>query len=292
MDSNDNGCISIIIPVYNVKNYLRECLDSVLSQTYKNLEIIVVDDGSTDGSSRLCDAYAKKDTRIQVIHQNNQGLSAARNTGLDAANGEFIAFLDSDDYLKKNAMEALLHGLLEFEGDICIGALQEVDVDGKKKRVVDFPITMEYQVVDERTFWKYVEQSYAATVVWTKLYRKELWQNYRFPTGKIHEDEDAVTQIAKLCQKFVFTNKVCISYRKGRQGSIMAEPFCNASLDKADFLLNRLEYFISQQYIEQFNYAFGELSRFLLIAIQAPTYRESAEMRKRVKEIYRKARNV
>lgn len=123
--------ISVIIPVYNAEKYLRRCLDSVVAQTYRNLEIICVDDGSVDESGKICDQYAVRDARIKVIHQENQGLSAARNKGLDAAEGEYIAFVDSDDYILEDMFERLYIALTRFNTMYVICGFNAVDPDGK-----------------------------------------------------------------------------------------------------------------------------------------------------------------
>ena len=124
--------ISVIIPVYNVEKYLRRCLDSVIAQTYQNLEIICVDDGSIDDSGKICDQYAVRDARIKVIHQENQGLSAARNRGLDAAEGEYIAFVDSDDYILEDMYKKMLDKLLDYSVDLCVCQWQYEFSDGRQ----------------------------------------------------------------------------------------------------------------------------------------------------------------
>lgn len=130
MKNNDNPLISVIIPVYNMEKYLRRCLDSVLAQDYTNLEILVVDDGSTDGSWAICQEYARKDARITVIHQENGGLSAARNTGLDRATGAYIAFVDSDDYILPNMYSAMLACKNREDADIPVALWQYEKADG------------------------------------------------------------------------------------------------------------------------------------------------------------------
>ena len=124
--------ISVIIPVYNVEKYLRRCLDSVVAQTYRNLEIICVDDGSVDESGKICDQYAVRDARIKVIHQENQGLSAARNRGLDAAEGAYIAFVDSDDYILEDMYKKMLDKLLNYNVDLCVCQWQYEFSDGRQ----------------------------------------------------------------------------------------------------------------------------------------------------------------
>ena len=118
LESTSKPLVSVIIPVYNVKNYLNQCLTSVLAQTYQNLEIILVDDGSTDGSREICDAYAFRDRRIMVLHQDNAGVSAARNWALDRCQGEYLTFVDADDYIEKDLVEVLLHNLLVLKADV------------------------------------------------------------------------------------------------------------------------------------------------------------------------------
>jgi len=179
--------ISIIIPIYNVEKYLPACLDSVLAQTYQNLEIILVDDGSPDGSGAICDAYAASDARIRVIHQKNGGVSSARNTGLDAASGAFIGFVDPDDYIEPGMYEVLYNQLQASGADIvqCGYVWEE---DGKED--VFFHHSGEIQLHDglyciqelltvEKPWW----------AVWNKLYRSKLLQELRFCTGlRVGED--------------------------------------------------------------------------------------------------------
>ena len=127
---NNQPLLSVIIPVYKVEKYLRRCLDSIVNQTYKNLEIILVDDGSPDNSGKICDEYAQNDKRIKVIHQKNKGQGAARNTGIIAANGELITFVDSDDWIENNTYEIMVSKLLQYELDIIKCAI--VETDGSK----------------------------------------------------------------------------------------------------------------------------------------------------------------
>ena len=132
-----NNLISIIVPIYNVEKYLKKCIDSIINQTYKNLEIILVDDGSPDNCGKICDEYAKKDNRIKVIHKENGGVSSARNVGVENATGEYIGFVDSDDYIEKDMYEVLINNLKKENADISIISNYEVYknkiIENKKK---------------------------------------------------------------------------------------------------------------------------------------------------------------
>ena len=125
-----NSKISIIVPIYNVEKYLRKCIDSILNQSYDNLQIILVDDGSPDNCPKICDEYLNKDNRIQVIHKSNGGLSSARNAGIKVANGKYIAFIDSDDYIELNMIEKLVNAIEKSNADLCICGIRWVNKDG------------------------------------------------------------------------------------------------------------------------------------------------------------------
>ena len=130
--------ISIIIPIYNVKEYLKRCVDSVLNQSYKNIEVILIDDGSTDGSEKICDEYAKKDKRVVVVHQKNSGVSASRNKGIELATGKYIGFVDSDDYIHKDMFEKLYNSLISTSSSISMCNYQLLDVDEKPNDIGEF----------------------------------------------------------------------------------------------------------------------------------------------------------
>ena len=172
----EKDLISVIVPVYKVEKYLEKCIESVLKQTYTNLQIILVDDGSPDNCGKICDEYAKKDSRIEVIHKINGGLSDARNVGINRANGRYIGFVDSDDYIKEDMYEKLINLIKEYDADISICNLYDV-IDGKEYvRNKDNGIH-EYSRIDilkEILLDKNI-QSYA----WNKLYKKELFDEIK-----------------------------------------------------------------------------------------------------------------
>ena len=129
-----DALISVLIPVFNVERYLSRCIESVIKQTYKNIEIILIDDGSKDKSGKICDKYAKKDDRIRVIHKENEGVSVARNLGMDSANGEYIIFVDSDDWIEQQAVELLFSQLSLYDSDLAIGNISKLTMLDKQKR--------------------------------------------------------------------------------------------------------------------------------------------------------------
>ena len=186
-----NECISVIVPIYNVEKYLSECIESILHQTYKNLEIILVDDGSPDGCGKICDEYEKKDNRIKVNHKKNGGLGDARNKGIKAATGEYLFFVDSDDVLEYLILEKLHDALFQMKAQVAICGFQYIDHLGVKKdkcSATDKLFLASGKEIQKRYFGTY-NDSMIYTVAWNKLYRKELFQNIEYPSGVLHEDE-------------------------------------------------------------------------------------------------------
>ncbi|MBO7253342.1 MAG: glycosyltransferase family 2 protein [Oscillospiraceae bacterium] len=208
--------ISVIVPVYKVEEYLGRCVDSLLSQTYDNLQIILVDDGSPDNCGRICDSYAEKDSRIQVIHKSNGGLSSARNAGLEIATGEYIAFLDSDDWIEPEAYETML-ALAQKYGVklVCAG---RYDVYGDNRKVGLCPKKEEVISGEElaaRIFlWDNIDSS-----AWDKLYHKSLFRQIRYPLGKICEDVPVTYKIALDAGQVAMCPKPFVNYYH-RPGSI------------------------------------------------------------------------
>lgn len=226
--------ISVIIPVYNVAPYLRQCLDSVVGQTYGNLEIIVVDDGSTDGGGAICDSYAKKDGRITVIHQDNKGLSAARNTAMERMTGDLVGFVDSDDYLEPDFYEALERKIAETQADIVVTSFYVVYQDGrypqKKYTGAGSYSGMEGLAV--------MEKKGLGHNVWNKLYRRSLWDGVRFPEGRVYEDVQTTWKTLLRARKVVCINERKYNYRV-RKSSICNTPALTAQAFAAHWKLCR-----------------------------------------------------
>lgn len=216
--------ISVIIPVYKVEPYLRRCVDSVLGQTYQNLEIILVDDGSPDGCPAICDEYAERDGRVKVIHKPNGGLSDARNAGINAACGDWFSFIDSDDWIEPDMYASLMENALRGHAQISVGGVNdEYEKDGVVtvlKTTFDGKERIE-TLTAAGAIKRYLTGSWSA---WDKIYRRELFSDLRYPVGEINEDEAIVLQLLEQCGCIVYTNRVFYHYIH-RPGSITTSSF-------------------------------------------------------------------
>lgn len=200
--------VSVIVPVYNVKPYLRKCLDSVVGQTYRNLEILIVDDGSTDGSGSICDEYTSDDNRVRVIHQINKGLSEARNSGIDIATGEYILFVDGDDWIEPSTVECLLQACVENEADVsCCGHYKEF-VD----RTTAQPLVTELKIYEGDEIVISAMKGSFAHYAWEKLWKRELFDTCRFPPGMQFEDIATTWKVFLRCHKVVCIPDVLFHY--------------------------------------------------------------------------------
>lgn len=234
--------ISVIIPVYNVEKYLKECINSVLEQTYQKLEVILVDDGSTDSSSNICDEYALLDERIKVIHKINEGLSSARNAGLDIATGKYIGFVDSDDTISLDMYEKMYNKIVTDKSDACVCNCDRINNLGIKLDI-DYSDLCEAQVntVSGKAALNnifYAKSSWRWITAWNKLYSSKIFDNLRFPMSKIHEDEYIIHNVFLNCKKVSIINDKLYHYRINESG-IMSNINYNAYLDKSQALILR-----------------------------------------------------
>lgn len=240
-----NDLISIIIPVYKVEKYLEKCIESVLKQTYTNLQIILVDDGSPDNCGKICDEYAKKDSRIEVIHKVNGGLSYARNVGISKAKGRYIGFVDSDDYIKEDMYEILLNLIKEYDADVSICNLYDV-IDGKEYIRNKENGIQEYSRLDilkEVLLDKNI-QNYA----WNKLYKKELFDEIKYPIGKKYEDIGTTFYVFEKCNKIVVTSEPEYYYLK-RSDSLVNNVTEITVFDYTEIIIQR--YLYTRENIEE-----------------------------------------
>ena len=220
IENVEQPLITVAITVYNIKDYLQRSIDSVRNQTYRNLEILLVDDGSTDGSERICDEYEKMDSRIRSIHKKNGGPSEARNIAIEQAKGEYIAFVDGDDWIDEDMYENMYLAIRKSKADLAVCAYKEVS----KKHIPD-PTndTILYFDKDEalESFIKEEEDVCIQNAAWNKLFKRELLKELRFPVGKLYEEIVFTTKLLHEADKVVYLNQGYYNYVVDRVGSIM-----------------------------------------------------------------------
>lgn len=244
--------VSVIVPVYNVRPYLREALDSVVQQTYGNLEILVVDDGSDDGSSEICDAYAK-DPRVRVFRQKNLGVSAARNCGLDRMSGDVVAFLDADDFFYPNMIKTLLAAMQRNRADIVVGGYDSRIYGkwrGQRRREKVFAFHQEELLCSSEAIVAMVEGRLNKSV-WNKLYDRKLWNAIRFPDGRVYEDVFTSYQVLDKAERVLLIPGTQMMYRI-RKRSFTQTSSCNKLRDRQD-AYDHLEQFVAQHIPDIFN---------------------------------------
>jgi glycosyltransferase involved in cell wall biosynthesis len=213
--------LSIIVPIYNVENYVRQCINSILNQTYTNFELILVDDGSTDKSGKICDEYSIKDTRIKVIHKENGGLSSARNSGLDIATGDLIGFIDGDDFIEDDMYEVMYQLLVEFNADIVECNFKKVMEKSLNPLENDEIYDGKIEIGDNWFALKKLLEQPIRNVAWNKLYKRELFVNLRYP-NKLYEDGFLTYKLFYKQKKYVFVNLDKYNYVQ-REDSIMGK---------------------------------------------------------------------
>ena len=208
--------ISVIVPVYNIKEYLERCVHSICVQTYKNLEIILVDDGSTDGSGELCEQLAKADDRIRVFHKKNGGSSSARNLGIREARGEYLGFIDSDDYIEPDMYELLADGIVRYGLEMSQISRDEVDEEGNRMPDVCIPPKKEWLITPQEMMNELLMHRGDASFC-TRLTKKTLFDGLAFPEGKLNEDFYLLTHMLCRIDKLVIYPKQCyhVFYRIG-----------------------------------------------------------------------------
>lgn len=268
-----NELITIVVPIYNVEKYLKQCLESLISQTYKNIEIILINDGSTDGSKKICEEFTKKDTRIIVINQKNSGLSAARNTGIDNAMGKYITFVDADDYVSNYYIEKLYNAIKKQKSQIAQCDIQKVDSNGKfiKKMGYEQETIKTYKdmIIDMMNDMHWIEN----VVVWNKIYEIGLFKNIKFPLNKIHEDEFVTYKLYYLAKKISIVNESLYYYRQ-TNNSIMEKKYKIKNLDGLEAIKERMNFFYEENekdlhgitikfYIEQIRVNYIKLKKYV-----------------------------
>lgn len=277
--------ISVVVPVYKVEDYLKKCVDSIINQTYTNLEIFLVDDGSPDNCGKICDEYQEKDKRIKVIHKENGGLSDARNSAIDQAKGELITFIDSDDYIENDYIELLYNNLKNNDCDISTCSYQcfydKVELDKTDEKITVF--------TSEEALENMFYQKQTTTSAWGKLYKIKLFNEVRYPKGKICEDLDTTYKLFAKSKKIVISSLKKYYYLQ-RTNSIINSKFSTKRMDAIDFAKKTVK-FIKQKYPKILQSAYNRLfmeAVFIIIQIPKTEYKKEQNELKKIIKKYRK----
>ena len=241
--------VSVIVPIYNAEPWLEECVQSILDQdfpaSYGTIEVLLIDDGATDGSGALCDRLAKRDNRIKVVHQENQGLSGARNTGIDMARGRYYAFIDSDDVVRPAYLKKMYEACEAHDAYMAICAVEDVQENGKPLPEPVFTPPTQEGVFRGKDLLNdfYAPNGTYYTVAWNKLYRAEVWKLLHYPEGRLHEDDFVAHRLFWRCDKVVCLPDVLYNYRL-RSGSIMRTNLKPGAFDAVDGLADRYRFYV------------------------------------------------
>ncbi len=230
--------ISVIVPIYKVEKYLARCVKSIRNQTFTDIEIILVDDGSPDKCGEMCDAYARKDERVRVIHKANGGLSSARNVGIDEAKGEYLAFIDSDDWMDADMLEILHRIAQEKNADIVECSFRNIYNDRIIEETACTAQIIEatpLEAIESILDWKFFKP-----VAWNKLYSATIMQDIRYTEGKLHEDEFTTHKFFMAAKKLVYVDISKYNYDKSRTDSITGDAFRESNLDACEALSERM----------------------------------------------------
>ena len=282
MKMNEQPLISVIIPVYNTEKFICECVDSVLNQTYRNIEVILVDDGSLDGCPEICDTYADKDSRVRVIHKKNGGLSYARNCGIRNAAGEYLTFVDSDDVISSDMIQYLYRLCIQY--DVLLAQCNFI------KENAEFDIITKGQehgilVSKERCINECIS-NIAFCVSWGKLFHRTVAEKVSFPVGRIHEDVYTTHLFFEIVEKISFTTKRLYYYRQ-HNSSLMAQARMRPDLEEIRADMTRAKYFKEKGYLEAYR-----KQLWVCICVLKEQYSRydrqlSLKQKKQMKKIYR-----
>lgn len=240
--------VSVIVPVYQVEQYLRQCLNSILNQTFKDIEVILVDDGSKDNSGKTCDEYALQDKRVKVIHQKNMGLSDARNSGMNLMSGKYFMFVDSDDYVSEQMIEKLYIRATETDADIVCCNFEYFWENNEKG---SFSTKQKHEELNSSEIFNHRknEKNYGFwTVAWNKLYKSSFMNAFRFRSGKVHEDEFWANDIYQTDLKVVTVEDSLYYYRQ-RHNSIVSVQNIRKEFDLIEAYQERIQIYLDQNMV-------------------------------------------
>lgn len=289
-DDSKTLLVSVVVPVFNVESTLLECVASITAQTYHDIEIILVDDGSTDSSPLLCDQLANTDARIRVIHQKNQGLSGARNAGIAASQGAYLSFVDSDDCLAPAAIEIMLATMCEENADAVVGGIVNIDQHGNRSD----SILHQKALYDEIAYWERAlsissgPQSMLFIISCGKLFRRQIFAEEAFDDGKLHEDEFIIHRLIARCGRIAFVHDGLYLYRHN-PASITHNKSIRSYLDTAEALCLRSAYFKSKGWMRL---ALWSLSGASWTLVEASTADPSARQDERHAHLLQRCRKL
>ncbi len=265
--NNMHELISIIVPVYKCEKYIRKCIDSIVNQTYKNLEIILVDDGSPDNCGRICDEYSKIDKRIRVIHKKNGGISDARNAGLNAARGKYISFSDCDDYLHPRMLEVLWQLITTHDADISICDYLKI-YSNESIEVVEQEKAIKVYSNIEALHILFTElplhEDLAWNVPWNKLYLSKIFNGVRFPKGRVYEDVATIYKLIHKSRRIVKANEPLYYYLQRDDSITKSQQHRIFSLDILDAFAESAEYFLQHGLIDLYEIAAYEYMKTII----------------------------
>lgn len=289
--------VSVIVPAYNSEKYISKCIKSILNQTYKNLQIILINDGSTDNTLKIFNDFAAKDRRICVFSNKNQGIAATRNFGLQKAKGEYIVFIDSDDYVASNAIELLVNSIMEEKSDMVICNSMLIDTYGHPKERDSRNYKKKFlhsNVWNEETFWDHLYNGFwgECTVPWGKLYKTKIFDKLRYPNGRTNEDDFILYNLIHRCNKISVIDDI-LYYHMDRVDSItnnnnngIGEKF----LDGVEVVLIRSEKALinNQDYLVR--YSLNAVPTLMVIQFQCRKVRKYRELKKLYRDVFMKAK--
>ena len=260
--------ICVIVPVYKVELFIQRCIDSIWAQSFKDFDLLLVDDGSPDRCGEICDEYAKKDKRVHVIHKINGGLSAARNTGIDwsfeHSDSKWLTFIDSDDWVHSLYLETLYHAVEKTK--LFIATVAHKATHGEEIRIDES--LLDAKVVKTLSF--YCSNAIFALAPWGKLYHKDCFQNIRYPLGRVHEDEFTTYKLLFLYKKIAYINQPLYAYFQNPEGIIQSTNKQKLRMDKIDALIEQISFFSEKKCVV------AEMQRLIICAEQIKIFNSKA----------------
>lgn len=289
MNINKLPKVSVIVPVYNVEKWVARCIESILKQTFNNFEILLVNDGSTDNSLKICNEYQKVDSRINIINKKNGGLSDARNTGIKNAKGKYLIFIDSDDYVEKDYIEYLLNAVELQNADVAACEFNLVKESGSfiKKETFNIPGNLKNLTGIEFLNYKYKPYGATCVVAWNKIYSRYLFDHISFKKGQYFEDDAILVPLFWNVAKVALVRKSLYNYVQ-REGSIMSTPLTQKKLqDRNNLYLNRIKFFKKKRNKRLYILAINECKDNIIASCKEKEVLSSINLRKYYQNLYR-----